>query len=105
MKIRPLVTEKSLEKTKIGKYSFIVETDNNKSEVIKEISKIYGVKPLKANTVNRKGKLKKSVKSTGKRKDRKIIVITLDKKEKIEGFEPITEDNTKENKNKNAKKD
>jgi len=75
--IAPVVSEKSYALIDEGKYSFIVATDSNKTEIKLAIEKIFGVKVAAVNTMNRQGKTRRTRVGTGKRKDTKRAIVTL----------------------------
>jgi large subunit ribosomal protein L23 len=78
-----LVTEKgtALANTH-NQYSFSVSPDANKIEVRQAVEKIFDVKVVSVNTMNRKGKRKRNRRwQYGKRADWKKAVVTLE-----EGF-------------------
>ena len=54
--IRPVVSEKSFVLAEIGKYTFRVHPDAHKTQIRQAIEQIFGVRVLKVNTLNRKGK-------------------------------------------------
>ena len=56
--IAPVVSEKSYGMLDENKYTFIVATDANKTEIKIAVEKIFKVRVLKVNTHNREGKTK-----------------------------------------------
>ena len=77
--IRPLVTEQGVHfaNTK-GAYSFEVNTKANKNQIRNAVEKIYGVKVLKVNTANRKGKYRRRGRNSGKTPAWKKAVVFLE---------------------------
>ena len=75
--IAPVVSEKSYGLIDEGKYTFIVDTRANKTEIKLAIEKIFGVTVASVNTLNRQGKTRRTRFGTGKRKDTKRAVVTL----------------------------
>ena len=75
--IAPVVSEKSYGQLDEGKYTFEVATDSNKLEIKQAIEKIFDVKVASINTMNRKGKRKRTRFGWGSRKDTKRAVVTL----------------------------
>ncbi|WP_110589673.1 50S ribosomal protein L23 [Microbacterium suaedae] len=73
----PVVSEKSYGLIDEGKYTFIVDTRANKTEIKLAIEKIFGVKVASVNTLNRQGKSRRTRFGTGKRKDTKRAIVTL----------------------------
>jgi large subunit ribosomal protein L23 len=75
--IAPVVSEKSYNLIDEGKYTFIVDTRSNKTEIKLAIEKIFNVKVASINTLNRQGKTRRTRFGTGKRKDTKRAIVTL----------------------------
>ena len=73
----PVVSEKSYNLIDEGKYTFIVDPRSNKTEIKTAIEKIFGVKVASVNTINRKGKSRRTRDGLGKRKDTKRAIVTL----------------------------
>jgi len=74
----PVVSEKSYDLIeKNNTYTFEVDPRANKEEIRDAIEKVFGVKVLRVNTMNRKGKVKRTGYKLGKRKDVKRAVVTL----------------------------
>ncbi len=85
--IRPVVSEKSYGLLDEGKYTFIVDPRANKTEIKIAVEKIFGVKVLKVNTMNRAGKRKRRGLIVGKRPDTKRAIVTLAPGDEIEIFD------------------
>lgn len=85
--VRPVVSEKSYGLLDQGKYTFIVDPRANKTEIKIAIEKIFGVKVLKVNTMNRAGKRKRRGMTVGKRPDTKRAIVTLVPGDEIEIFD------------------
>ena len=75
--IRPVVSEKSYGLIDEGKYTFQVAPSANKTEIKYAIEHIFGVKVASVNTINRKGKVRRTRFGLGKRKDVKRAIVTL----------------------------
>ncbi|UFU05760.1 50S ribosomal protein L23 [Ruania halotolerans] len=75
--IAPVVSEKSYNLLDEGKYTFIVDTRSNKTEIKIAIEQIFDVKVASVNTINRKGKTRRTRFGLGKRKDTKRAIVTL----------------------------
>jgi len=56
--LAPVVSEKSYSLLDGNKYTFLVATDANKTEIKIAVEKVFGVKVLSVNTMNRQGKRK-----------------------------------------------
>ncbi|MGO1562284.1 LSU ribosomal protein L23p (L23Ae) [Actinomycetales bacterium JB111] len=75
--VRPVVSEKSYNLIDQGKYTFEVDPRSNKTEIKQAIEQIFDVKVAAVNTMNRKGKTRRTRFGTGKRKDTKRAIVTL----------------------------
>src|SRR6476619_6010938 len=72
--IAPVVSEKSYGLLDEGKYTFIVDPRSNKTEIKIAIEQVFNVK---VDSVNRKGKSRRTRFGVGKRKDTKRAIVTL----------------------------
>ena len=61
--VRPVVSEKSYASFDSNVYTFVVAPDANKIEIRKAIESIFNVRVTNVNTINRKGKRKRSRRS------------------------------------------
>lgn len=76
--IRPVVSEKSYGLIDAnGQYTFEVQPGANKTEIKLAVEQIFGVKVARVNTLNRKGKTRRTRFGAGKRKDVKRAIVTL----------------------------
>ena len=75
--LAPVVSEKSYNLIDQGKYTFEVDPRSNKTEIKLAIEKIFNVKVGSINTLNKKGKTRRTKFGTGKRKDTKRAIVTL----------------------------
>ncbi|MBC9944299.1 50S ribosomal protein L23 [Leucobacter sp. cx-328] len=76
--IRPIVSEKSYSLIDAnGQYTFEVQPTATKTEIKLAIEQVFGVKVNKINTLNRKGKTRRTKFGIGKRKDTKRAIVTL----------------------------
>ena len=75
--LAPVVSEKSYGLLEERQYTFVVHPDANKTQIKIAVEKVFGVKVLSVNTLNRPGKRKRSRTGYGKRKDTKRAVVTL----------------------------
>jgi len=87
--IEPVVSEKSYALMEVGVYTFVVNPAANRIEIRDAVEKIFGVRVLKVNTLNRKGKRKRNRKSFsyGSRADSKRAIVTLQPGDRIDLFE------------------
>ena len=75
---RPVITERSMEAIDSKKYVFEVAKDSTKPEIKRAVEEIFKVKVEKVNTINVKGKLKRTGRyPEGRRPSRKKAIITL----------------------------
>ena len=75
--IAPVVSEKSYGLIDEGKYTFIVDPRANKTEIKIAVEQVFSVKVESVNTINRKGKSRRTKFGMGKRKDTKRAIVTL----------------------------
>ena len=87
--LAPIVSEKSFSLSEGGAYTFKVHPSASKPEIHDAIEAIFGVKVLKVNTLNRKGKRKRNRKTFGfgSRPDTKRAIVTLAAGETIDLFQ------------------
>lgn len=84
--IQPVVSEKSYGLLDENKYTFLVAPDANKTEIKIAVEKIFGVKVIKVNTINRQGKRKMTRFGFGKRSDTKRAIVQIATGERIDIF-------------------
>jgi len=86
---QPVITEKSLEATKLNRYTFVVDTGASKHQIKKAIEKYFQVDVIGVATSLKKG----STKRTGRRKlpaknpDIKKAIVEIKSGQKIKVFE------------------
>ncbi len=86
--LEPVVSEKSYDQIEESNtYTFLVDRRTNKTEIKEAVQSIFDVKVLSVNTMNRKGKLKRTGYIIGKRKDTKRALVTLAVGDSIDIFE------------------
>ncbi|TSC97353.1 MAG: large subunit ribosomal protein L23 [Candidatus Berkelbacteria bacterium Licking1014_2] len=88
---KPIITEKSIQQTALGKYIFEVDKSANKQQALQEISRLFKVEIIKAAIINVKGKQRFLRRRGGtvvsRCRDRKKIIVTLKKGQTLPGFE------------------
>jgi large subunit ribosomal protein L23 len=84
--IAPVVSEKSYGLLDDNKYTFIVHPDANKTEIKIAVEKIFGVKVTAVNTMNRKGKARRTRNGLGQRKDTKRAIVSVAAGQSIDIF-------------------
>ncbi len=82
----PVVSEKSYGLLDENKYTFLVATDANKTEIKIAVEKVFGVKVLSVNTLNRKGKTKRNRFGMGSRSDTKRAIVQIAAGDRIDIF-------------------
>ncbi len=88
MKLEPVLTEKSLDLAKEGKYTFWVGKNLTKHQIAKLVGQVFGVQVNKVRTMNVAGETKRTV--LGRKrviKPRKKAIVELGAKDKIDLFE------------------
>ena len=84
--LAPVVSEKSYGLLDQNKYTFIVRPDANKTEIKIAVEKVFDVKVTSVNTVNRKGKARRTRYGLGKRPDTKRAIVSLAEGDRIDIF-------------------
>ncbi len=85
--LAPVVSEKTYELIENQNiYTFVVDRKTNKTEIKQAVAAVFGVKVERVNTINRKGKVKRTGAHLGKRKDVKHALVKLAAGESIEIF-------------------
>ncbi|RZS37186.1 LSU ribosomal protein L23P [Herbihabitans rhizosphaerae] len=80
--LAPVISEKSYGLLEENKYTFEVHRDANKTAIKIAVEKVFGVKVVSVNTLNRQGKRKRTRTGYGKRKDTKRAIVTLSEESK-----------------------
>jgi large subunit ribosomal protein L23 len=75
--LAPVISEKSYGLLEENKYTFVVAPGANKTQIKIAVEKVFGVKVVNVNTLNRQGKRKRTRSGYGKRKDTKRAIVTL----------------------------
>ena len=82
--LKPVITEKSMAGMSEKKYTFLVHTEANKTQIKEAVERMFeGTKVKKVNTMNLKGKIKRRGMTYGKTAKAKkaIVQLTEDSKE------------------------
>ena len=86
--LEPVVSEKSYDLIQdFNTYTFVVDKRANKTEIKQAIAEIFDVRVTRVNTINRKGKVKRTGWKMGKRADTKRALVTLAVGSSIDIFE------------------
>ncbi len=84
----PVVSEKSYDLIQdVNTYTFVVDKRANKTEIKQAVAEIFDVRVTRVNTINRRGKVKRTGWKTGKRPDSKRALVTLAVGSSIDIFE------------------
>jgi large subunit ribosomal protein L23 len=76
--LAPVVSEKSYDLIEHNNtYTFEVDPRSNKEEIRDAVEKVFGVRVLRVNTMNRRGKTKRTGYKLGRRKNVKRAIVTL----------------------------
>ena len=84
--LAPVVSEKSYGLLDENKYTFLVRTDANKTEIKIAVEKIFDVKVTAVNTINRQGKTRRTRYGMGKRPNTKRAVVSVAEGQRIDIF-------------------
>ena len=84
--IAPVVSEKTYGLLDDNKYTFVVRPDANKTEIKIAVEQIFGVKVTAVNTMNRKGKARRTRNGLGQRKDTKRAIVSVAPGQSIDIF-------------------
>ena len=86
--LQPVVSEKSYDLIEsVNTYTFEVDRRTNKTEIRQAVESVFGVKVVAVNTINRKGKRKRTGFKVGTRSDSKRALVKLAAGESIDIFE------------------
>jgi large subunit ribosomal protein L23 len=84
--LAPVVSEKSYSLLDENKYTFLVATDANKTEIKIAVESVFKVKVTGVNTINRQGKKRRTRAGWGKRPDTKRAIVSVADGERIDIF-------------------
>jgi large subunit ribosomal protein L23 len=82
----PVISEKSYGLLDEAKYTFLVRPDANKTQIRIAVEQVFNVRVLSVNTLNRRGKRKRTRGGFGTRKATKRAVVALQPGERIDLF-------------------
>jgi large subunit ribosomal protein L23 len=84
--LSPVISEKSYGLLDENKYTFLVRPDSNKTEIKIAVEKVFNVKVIGVNTINRQGKRKRTKFGIGQRKATRRAIVTLKEGDRIDIF-------------------
>jgi large subunit ribosomal protein L23 len=89
--LAPVISEKSYGLLDSGKYTFLVRTDANKTQIKIAVEQVFGVRVKAVNTSNRQGKRKRTRTGFGRRVGTKRAIVSLAEGDRIDIFGgPVT---------------
>lgn len=84
--LRPVITERSMTETNVGRYTFAVATDATKMEIASAVAEAFKVDVVAVNTMKIHGKKRRLGRRIGQRPDWKKAIVTIAKGQKIEKY-------------------
>jgi large subunit ribosomal protein L23 len=84
--LAPVISEKSYGLLDENKYTFLVRTDANKTQIKIAVEQVFGVTVTGVNTLNRQGKARRTRVGTGRRPDTKRAVVSVADGQRIDIF-------------------
>lgn len=85
--LAPVVSEKSYDLIEFhNTYTFEVDPRSNKEQIKRAVEQVFDVKVLRVNTMNRKGKVKRTGYKLGRRRNVKRAIVTLAEGDSIDLF-------------------
>lgn len=84
--LAPVVSEKSYGLLDENKYTFLVHPDANKTEIKIAVEKVFKVKVIGVNTINRQGKTRRTRSGPGKRKNTRRAIVSVAEGQRIDIF-------------------
>lgn len=84
--LRPVITERSMTETGVGRYTFAVASDATKPEIAAAVQEAFKVDVVAVNTIKVHGKERRLGRKSGRRSDWKKAIVTIAKGQKIERY-------------------
>ena len=84
--LAPVISEKSYGLLDENKYTFLVAPGANKTEIKISVEKVFGVKVVGVNTLNRQGKRKRTRQGYGTRNSTRRAIVTVKEGDRIDIF-------------------
>ena len=84
--LAPVVSEKSYGLLDENKYTFVVARHANKTEIKIAVEKVFDVRVISVNTINRIGKRRRTRSGWGRRPDTKRAIVTVAEGQRIDIF-------------------
>ena len=83
---RPIITEKSMAGTNVGRYTFEVEKAANKTEIAQAVADAFKVDVIDVHVMVVKGKTRRAGRRLSKQSDWKKAIVTLAEGQRIERY-------------------
>lgn len=83
---RPIITEKSMAGTNVGRYTFEVEKAANKLEIAEAVADAFKVDVVDVHVMIVKGKTRRAGRRISKQSDWKKAIVTLAEGQRIERY-------------------
>jgi len=84
--LAPVISEKSYGLLDENKYTFLVHPNANKTQIKISVEKVFGVKVIGVNTINRPGKRKRTKAGFGTRNSTRRAIVTVKAGDRIDIF-------------------
>ncbi len=85
--LAPVISEKSYDLIEFhNTYTFEVDPRSDKEQIKRAVEQVFDVEVLRVNTMNRKGKVKRTGYKLGRRRNVKRAVVTLAEGDQIDLF-------------------
>lgn len=84
--LAPVISEKSYGLLDENKYTFLVATDANKTQIKIAVEQVFGVRVLSVNTNNREGKRIRTRRGFGRRAATKRAIVSVARGDRIDIF-------------------
>ncbi len=84
--LRPVVTEKSMLDTNVGRYAFAVRRDATKQQIAEAVAEAFGVDVVNVHTMTVHGKARRLGRRVGKQSDWKKAIVTIAEGQRIEKY-------------------
>ena len=84
--LRPVITERSMAETNVGRYTFAVDPEATKHDIADAVAEAFKVDVVAVNTMTVHGKARRIGKKIGKQSDWKKAIVTIASGQKIEKY-------------------
>ena len=84
--VRPVITERSMTETNVGRYTFAVPMEATKLEIAAAVAESFKVDVVAVNTSKVRGKSRRLGRRIGRKPDWKKAIVTVAKGQRIERY-------------------